>query len=129
MAGQNKDSGDRTEKPTAKRLRDARKDGDVSKSRELTSTTLVLAWLLMVMMGLPLIRARLSGLFDTVIHGLDQPFDRALHDIGWATCAAFLWLTVPLLLGAAVARWYSEPLNARLRAKKPTLTPEPNKLY
>jgi len=101
MAGQNKDSGDRTEKPTAKRLRDARKDGDVHKSRELTSTTLVLAWLLMVMMGLPLIRARLSGLFDTLFHGLDQPFDQALHDIGLATCAAFLWLTVPLLLGAA----------------------------
>lgn len=101
MTGQNKDSGDRTEKPTAKRLRDARKDGDVHKSRELTSTTLVLTWLLMVMMGLPLIRARLSGLFDTVMQGVHQPLDQALHDIGWAACSVFLWLTVPLLLCAA----------------------------
>ena len=37
MAGQqNQDSADRTEKPTPKRLRDARRDGDVHKSRELT---------------------------------------------------------------------------------------------
>lgn len=100
MAGQNKDSGDRTEKPTAKRLRDARKDGDVHKSRELTSTVLVLAWLLMVMMGMPLIRGRLGGLFDTVMQGVHQPFDQALHDIGLAAFTAFLWLTVPLLLGA-----------------------------
>lgn len=100
MAGQNKDSGDRTEKPTAKRLRDARKDGDVHKSRELTSTTLVLAWLLMVMMGMPLISGRLNGLFDMVVQGMHQPFDQALHDIGLAAFTAFLWLTVPLLLGA-----------------------------
>ncbi|RUL70872.1 type III secretion system export apparatus subunit SctU [Dyella choica] len=101
MAGQNKDSGDRTEKPTAKRLRDARKDGDVPKSRELTSTVLVLAWLLLLMMGMPLIRARLNGLFDTVMQGVHQPFEQALHDVGLAACIAFLWLTVPLLLSAA----------------------------
>ncbi|GLQ95581.1 type III secretion system export apparatus subunit SctU [Dyella acidisoli] len=100
MAEQNKDSGDRTEKPTAKRLRDARRDGDVPKSRELTSTVVVLAWLLMVMMGMPLIHTRLNELFDTVLQGLHQPFDRALHNVGWAACIAFLWLTVPLLLGA-----------------------------
>jgi type III secretion protein U len=102
MAGQNKDSGDRTEKPTAKRLRDARKDGDVHKSRELTSTVLVLAWLLMVMMGMPLITGRLNSLFDTVLQGVHQPFDQALHNVGWAACIVFLWLTVPLLLSAAL---------------------------
>lgn len=100
MAGQNKDSGDRTEKPTPKRLRDARKEGDVHKSRELTSTVLVLAWLLMVMMGMPLIRARLTGLFDTALLGLNQPFGQALHTVGLATLEGFLWLTLPFLLGA-----------------------------
>ena len=33
------------------------------------------------------------------------------------------------LLGEAVARLYSEPLNHRLRRQKPTLTPDPNGLY
>jgi type III secretion protein U len=100
MAGQNNDSGDRTEKPTAKRLRDARKDGDVAKSRELTSTALVLAWLLMLTMGMPLLRARLGGLFDTALLSLNQPFGQALHTVGLATLECFLWLTLPFLLGA-----------------------------
>ena len=33
------------------------------------------------------------------------------------------------LLGEVVARVYSEPMNRRLRAQKPTLTPDPNGLY
>jgi peptidoglycan/LPS O-acetylase OafA/YrhL len=33
------------------------------------------------------------------------------------------------LLGEAVARLYSEPMNRRLRGQKPTLTPDPNGLY
>lgn len=101
MAGQNQDSGDRTEKPTAKRLRDARKDGDVAKSRELTSTVLVLAWLLLMLLAMPLIHARLNGLVDTVMQGMRQPFDQALHDVGLAALSAFLWLSLPLLLSAA----------------------------
>jgi type III secretion protein U len=101
MAGQNKDSGDRTEKPTAKRLRDARKDGDVAKSRELTSTVLVLAWLLLMLLTMPLIHARLNGLVDIVVQGMRQPFDQALHDVGLAALSAFLWLSLPLLLSAA----------------------------
>ena len=41
-----KDQGaDKTEKPTPKRIRDARKEGNVGKSRELTATVLTLGWL------------------------------------------------------------------------------------
>ena len=35
---QDKDSGDKTEQPTPKKLQDARKKGQVPKSRDLTST-------------------------------------------------------------------------------------------
>jgi len=48
------------------------------------------------------------------------------------TQVAVLFIATVILaaaLGEAVARWYSEPLNARLRTGKPTLTPEPNELY
>ncbi|MBN4914089.1 hypothetical protein IDG46_30145, partial [Staphylococcus sp. EG-SA-13] len=38
-------------------------------------------------------------------------------------------LVLAALLGEVVARVYSEPLNRRLRAKKPTLTPGPDGLY
>jgi type III secretion protein U len=39
------DGGDKTEKPTPKKLQDARKKGDVPKSKELTSTVLLIAWM------------------------------------------------------------------------------------
>ena len=38
------DSGDKTEKPTPKKIRDSRKEGDVAKSKDLTSTVLVMGW-------------------------------------------------------------------------------------
>lgn len=38
-------------------------------------------------------------------------------------------IVMATLLGEGVARVYSEPLNRRLRAQKPTLTPDPNGLY
>src|SRR5690349_11423354 len=60
MSGKKNDSGDRTEKPTAKRLKDARKEGDVHKSKELTSTVLVLIWLVMVWLLTPVYYRRLE---------------------------------------------------------------------
>ena len=39
------DGGDKTEKPTPKRLQDARKKGDVPKSKEVTSTVVLVVWL------------------------------------------------------------------------------------
>ena len=47
MADKN-DAGDKTEKPTPKKLEDARKKGDVAKSREVTSAVGLVLWLAMV---------------------------------------------------------------------------------
>jgi peptidoglycan/LPS O-acetylase OafA/YrhL len=38
-------------------------------------------------------------------------------------------ILISAVLGEGVARMYSQPMNSRLRAKKPTLTPYPNGLY
>lgn len=45
-------SGDQTEKPTEKKIRDSRKEGNVSRSEDLTKTSLILLWLgLFFMLG------------------------------------------------------------------------------
>lgn len=46
MADKN-DAGDKTEKPTPKRLEDARKKGDVPKSKDVTSAVGLLLWLVL----------------------------------------------------------------------------------
>src|SRR5688500_19749738 len=79
MAGKGKnDSGDRTEKPTAKRLKDARKEGDVHLSRELSSTVIVLTWLAAIWLLTPIYLRHLQGLFEVVFDAIQQPGPQAL---------------------------------------------------
>lgn len=101
MAEKN-DSGDRTEKPTPKRLADARKKGDVAKSKDMSSTATLGAWLLvglcLGMFGLQ----RLAALFDTVLAVTDRPFDEAFRIAGLAAFQALLLLSVVTFLPVAI---------------------------
>jgi type III secretion protein U len=105
MADKN-DGGDKTEKPTAKRLRDARKKGDVSKSREVTSTAGLLAWLVLGALVLGLAGERLAWLFGRLFELVgqgwsEQGFGVAAATLGWLAAEALLWLSALLLLPAA----------------------------
>jgi len=106
------DSGNRTEKPTPQRLKKARKEGDVSKSRELTSTVLVLIWLVMVWLLMPMAEKKLGGLVDASIGAMNQPFDIALSALGAQAVDAMLWLCVPVLLGAVFVATLADFLQA-----------------
>lgn len=59
--------GEKTEKPTAKRLRDARAKGDVSKSKDLTDTATLFAAVCVIVFAGPWGVARLAGLLDHAI--------------------------------------------------------------
>ena len=83
-----KDEGaDRTEPPTQKKLRDARKDANVSKSKELTSTVLVLGWLLGGWMMLGFMWDRLRALFDASLAAIGTPPTGAYRAKGTLTMA------------------------------------------
>jgi type III secretion protein U len=73
------DSADKTEKPTPKKLRDAKKRGDVPKSKDLSSTVGTLVWLLMMASMLPLFRSELSELIDRVFAAMSQR--GSVHDV------------------------------------------------
>jgi type III secretion protein U len=73
------DSADKTEKPTPKKLRDARKRGDVPKSKDLSSTVGTLVWLLMMAALLPLFRQELSELIDRVFVAMTMRGN--IHDV------------------------------------------------
>ena len=66
------DSADKTEKPTPKKLRDAKKRGDVPKSKDLSSTVGTLVWLLMMAAMLPLFRGEMSELISRVFAAMSQ---------------------------------------------------------
>jgi type III secretion protein U len=101
MAEKN-DGGDKTEKPTPKRLSDARKKGDVPKSKDVTSTAVLGGWLLLGLMVTGFAFDRLGGLFDEIFAVMDRPFAEAWPIAGAAAGKAFVSITAMLLLPIAI---------------------------
>ena len=105
MAEKN-DGGDKTEKPTPKRLKDARKKGDVPKSREVTSTAGLLVWLVLGALLGGLAMERLAALWDRLFVLLAQGwqaqgFGSVAATFGWQAAELTMWLVGLLLLPAA----------------------------
>jgi flagellar biosynthetic protein FlhB/type III secretion protein U len=102
------DSGDKTEKPTPKKLQDARKKGDVPKSKELTSTLLLGVWLGVGGFAVGEAAQRLHALFEaffvTVGRGwATTGFAGAARALGMQALEAGLLLTALLLAPVAAA--------------------------
>lgn len=109
MAGKGKnDSGDRTEKPTAKRLKDARKDGDVHKSQELSSTVIVLVWLAAIWLLTPIYLRHLRGLFELVFDAIVRPGPEALALAFEKGMLVFILLTAPVMLAAGIIGLFAD---------------------
>ena len=66
------DGGDKTEQPTQKRLDDARKKGDVVKSKDVTSTVGLVVWLGLFAALVSFAAARLSMLFEALFATIGQ---------------------------------------------------------
>lgn len=75
MADSN-DSGDKTELPTQKRLRDARKKGNVPKSRDVTSTIGLLVWVLLLGAVVPYGCEQMIGLTQACIQLASEPISK-----------------------------------------------------
>ncbi|MGY6518257.1 MAG: type III secretion system export apparatus subunit SctU [Lysobacteraceae bacterium] len=96
----NEKGADQTELPTPHRLKEARKEGNVAKSRDLTSTVLLVAWFAAAWLLLGASVDRLAAFFDRGFELMHQPFRPALIEMGALAGQTFLWLTVPLLVMA-----------------------------
>jgi type III secretion protein U len=124
-----KDQGaDKTEKPTPKRIRDARKEGNVSKSRELTATVLTLGWLVTGWLLLGFMYARLQALFDLSLQAMQLPFREALPQTAAVAFQTLLWLSAPFLVMAMLLGVLVEFLQVGPIATMKKLTPNLDKL-
>jgi type III secretion protein U len=102
---------EQTEKPTQKRLADARRDGDVSKSREVTSTVLVLCWLVLAWLAFPLVSRQIGALMQHSLQAVSQPGGETAAARLWEASRTLLVVLLPLLLAAAAAGLLTEFLQ------------------
>lgn len=113
MAGKD-DSGDKTEKPTPRRLQEARKKGDVPKSKDLTSTAGIVVWLAVLAFGGSFAAERIANLFEMSFTSVAEgrSFALALPTVGWAAIWTVLLLTAVALVPAAAVGTLAEFLQA-----------------
>lgn len=87
-------TGEKTEQPTEKRLRDARRDGDVPKSHDLSQTATTFVWIL-VLTGLGGYGAdRIGELVEHAWSRADLSSPAVLREVGADAIGAVMWLTV-----------------------------------
>lgn len=126
MSKGQEDSGDKTEQPTQKRLRDARKKGDINKSKDLTSTVLLIGWLVGGWLMIGLMYSRIEALFKQSFDAMQLPFADTAKLLGVAAVETLLWMTLPLLalalfLGLLVEFLQSGPI-ATMEKLKPDIS-------
>jgi type III secretion protein U len=102
MAEKN-DSGDKTELPTPKRLRDARKKGDVAKSKDVSAGLLTLVWFVLIALSAAYVGREIANFFtETLIGATTMPFDQALRTLGWGASLLLIKLMLLILLPVAI---------------------------
>ncbi|MAM87973.1 MAG: EscU/YscU/HrcU family type III secretion system export apparatus switch protein [unclassified Hahellaceae] len=94
---------DQTEKPTPKRLRDAREDGQVSKSQDLSKTLTLLVWFGLLAALMPFLYRQISQVFELVFAAIAQPRSLELDALLMEVVSRLTLAMVPLMLTGAIA--------------------------
>lgn len=111
MADKN-DGGDKTEQPTPKKLLDARKKGQVPKSKDLTSTVELLVWFGLAVLALGPVTQQLGAVMEAALTSIGQPFAVAAPRLAGQALQALLLISAWLLLPVAAVGVLAEFLQA-----------------
>jgi type III secretion protein U len=96
-------SGEKTEKPTPKKLRDAREKGQVAKSKEIATCAVIVGLFGYIWFFFDGYLQRLEYLVGSSAQYFDQPFEEALLNVTKTGIQEFILLTVPFALTAMVS--------------------------
>jgi type III secretion protein U len=110
---QQEDGSSKTEKPTPKRLREARKKGDVPKSKDVSSTASTLFWLLILAALGPIWSGQLTELVERTFRTMREPGVRTLTEVSVDAIQVLLVLGVAPLVVASLLGTLVEFLQVR----------------
>lgn len=99
---QGQGSGEKTEPATPKRLREARKKGDVAKSKDVSGTLGFAFITTLIFMAMGHISDQLGELIISAIQFIDAPFAMASQQLGMMALYSFLMVSALVLLPVAL---------------------------
>jgi len=109
---QNDDSGDKTEQPTPKKLQDARKKGQVAKSRDVTSVVTLFVALALALLAVGYAGSQLLALVELSVGVIQEPFANAAPRLARAALLTLLGLSAAVLVPMAALGVFTEYLQA-----------------
>jgi type III secretion protein U len=96
-------SGDKTELPTQKKLRDARKKGDVAKSKDLGAAFVTVFWLILLALGSGFMVREIVAITELALtQSISQPFNVAFNTVLSASIWSLIKLSLITLLPIAI---------------------------
>jgi len=98
------DDQEKTEEPTAKKLEDAREEGNVPRSQDTAGVIVLFVAVLALLMLLPFISEHLLALTRYYFSLMNQPLEQVnLIDIAFVTFREFLLMALPFTIVVAIA--------------------------
>ncbi|MEL6877330.1 MAG: EscU/YscU/HrcU family type III secretion system export apparatus switch protein [Pseudomonadota bacterium] len=113
MADKDK-GGDKTELPTPKKLKDARKKGDIAKAQEITSTLGTFGALILLLVAGGWIARTIADFgYRIVTQAASGDFSQTLGDLAAEGVVLFLMISAAVLIPLAALGGFSEVLQTR----------------
>ncbi len=129
----NDDGGEKTEEPTAKKITDSRKEGQVAKSKEITTAATLLSVFLCLKIFIGFLGQRLVDVFFKYWNELDvyanSPFNSVT--VVQLLTDGLLYITItclPFFLISLVVAFFSQSLQIKWMVTSKPLQPKLNKL-
>lgn len=121
-------SGEKTESPTTKKIRDARKKGQVAKSKEVVSTALIVCLTFMLIGMSDYYLKHISSLILLPERALNLPFTQALNNVLDSLLEELVYLCIPILCVAALVVVISHAAQFGFLFSSESITPDINKI-
>lgn len=103
------DSGDKTEKPTPKKLRDARRKGDIAKSKDIGSAATLVAFTVVLLVAGAWLAQSIAALFSTTLEvATTRSFADARQVLGAGALKILLLTSAVILVPIALVSVLSE---------------------
>jgi len=98
------DDAEKTEEPTAKKIEDARKEGNVPKSQDASGVMTLFVAILAFLMLFPFMAKHMFLLFHYYFSLIGSPLDKtSMIDIAIVTIREFLLMVLPLAIAVAIS--------------------------